>query len=563
MINSAFNTAIEFNLELSLLMITILLARWLLKRFAQLYNLYWLWLALPLAPLIAIASNQIPLQQRTAIVEQLSAFQAVTGANTEPTDILRPDYRSHSTQSSDLLNTKAYPQGSTVEFRVVLGIFWLCGIVFFGLRLLHQHLSLRRILNRSHSCLDWKPQSKFDVVGVTIPEFSPAVYGFFKPTIYFPSDLSNQLNEEQLSLVLQHEEKHIEQGHLWLNLAWDILVCLNWCNPIIYIARRHFRHDQELFCDYLVLKNQQLPSQKAYGHALISTVSATHSVSLLCSWKMFDQLEERIMNIKSNHRKMTFGLLYLAIASVLSLSSLYAIAHADQPSSETKETEVKSKKIEKKVSSISIINIDNAGDKEITIKTDGKTFRKVDDERFIEENGKRRELTKEESDQFNELLRKSESYSKAASDKKRGIFDQERVFAFSFDTDEEVDWSEIEQKIEEAHKRGRIGMDSVEVYEFDMDDIDIDFEEIEKQIEKAHRWKEVSAFSFGEARSTDKRIERALREAEESNDLKIKKARKQLEKAQKELAERRAAMEKQRKEALEKLKTLEQLSKET
>ena len=562
MINGALTTAVEFNLELSMLIITILLARWLLKRLAKLYNLYWLWLALPLAPLIAIASSQIPLQQRAAIVERLTAIQSITETDSKLKETLSLDDQSQYTISTDLINARTPSYESKEIFGSVLGLIWLLGIALASLRLLHQHLTLRRTLNRSHQVLAWKPQSKFDVVGVSLADFSPAVYGFFKPTIYFPTNLSNQLSEKQLSLILQHEEKHIEQGHLWLNLAWDLLVCMNWCNPLVYIARRHFRHDQEFFCDYLVLKNQQLPSQKAYGHALISTVSATHSVSLLCSWKMFDQLEERIMNIKSNHRKKTFGLLSLAIAGVLSLSSLYAIAYADQSSSESNDTEFKSQKLEKKTSTISIINIDNAGDKEITIKTDGKTFRIVGNERFIEENGNKRELTKQEADQLDVLLRQSEEYAKAAGDNKRGIFDNKHVFSFSFDTDEEIDWSEIENKIEQAHERGGIKTDSADFFEFDIDDIDIDFIEIEKQIEKARRWKDVSVFSLDQIRSTDKRIERALKKAEESKNLKIKKARKQLEAAQKELAERREAMEKQRKEALKKLATLEQLSKQ-
>jgi len=88
----------------------------------------------------------------------------------------------------------------------------------------------------------------------------------------------------------------------YLSELWQFSL---WFNPLMYLARRCFRHDQELYCDHLTLKHSSNIDQESYGLDLLSTVAATDSVSLLCSWQSFNQLEERIMNIRTSNSKMS------------------------------------------------------------------------------------------------------------------------------------------------------------------------------------------------------------------------------------------------------------------
>lgn len=164
----------------------------------------------------------------------------------------------------------------------MLGIVWSIVAILLVLRLVHQHLELRRKLAVMTVAIDIGCESTYPLVGIDNDEFSPAVYGFIKPKIYFPIQLQATLSDKQIERIIRHEEHHITQQHFWLNLFWDILVCAFWFNPLMYLSRQGFRHDQELFFDYLVLnKSNNHSDNQNYGYALLSTVTATHSVSLL------------------------------------------------------------------------------------------------------------------------------------------------------------------------------------------------------------------------------------------------------------------------------------------
>lgn len=412
--SNIFESVLSFNLGLSLLLASILALRWLLKKVAKVYNVYWLWVLLPLVPLLGAIATSIPEEKQVVIVEQFNTVQVILSPTISN---LAPAAFNYEFESLELVNS------SSIELLPIFAYPWLIGCLLLVFRLLQQHRSLRAQLISSKVSINTEFKNQYPIVDIDIDGFSPAVYGFFKPKIYFPKALYNQLNPDQRTLILEHEEQHIRQGHLWLNLVWDLTVCLNWFNPLLYVARYLYRHDQEVLCDSLVLKNHDEPRQQAYGHALLSTVSATQSVSLLCSWKMFDQLEERIMNIKSKHKKAKLVVLASAIVSVLSITSLYAIASAKEAISE-KETmkgfikiidiappnkEVDERlRANKVISSIGILSIDYDGEKKIVIKSNGKTFRMENGEQFAMEGNLRRDLREDELAEMQDLLERSE-----------------------------------------------------------------------------------------------------------------------------------------------------------
>ncbi len=505
----------QFNLELSLLLMLILTLRWALKRGAKIYNSYWLWLVLPLTPIAnKLASSVLPESDKTAITNQLSSMSM----------FISPDHRSallmQSLEEPSTINTLSTPDTDIILF------LWVAGVLFFLARLWGQHCRLRREMTSDDFQIDIDLQANYPVLGVQKEGFSPSVYGFFKPRIYFPTSLFKELDASQCNLILQHEEQHIRHGHLWLNLFWDILACVVWFNPLIYIARRCFRHDQELLCDYLVLKNYDEPEQRAYGHALISTVSATHSVNQLCSWKMFNHLEERIMSIKSKQPVFKKLTLTGGIFTLLALSSVYTVATADSDKNNNATTS--------QANNIKIINLDSNGRKRIKIETNGKAYLLENDQRYIITDGQRHELTQEQQNLFTDLLEKNERYTKATtSTDKGGIFDQEHVFVYSYDSDKDFDLEKIEKQIEAAHKK-------------------------RLSTEKAK-----STIVFMKDRGNiEDRISQALKRAENSDDVAINKARKTLLQTHKKLKLKRVQIEKQQKQALKKFEELNKLARQ-
>ena len=286
------------NIELSLLFVAVLIARLAMRKTAKVYNSYFLWASVPIGLII---SNIVP--RMTFLATPIGNVNLMV--------------------NSYILE----PQNAFNGWALVWPIWGTVTMLLLA-RLLHQHWHLRMELKTitAPNCLDL--ESSYPIVEIAKADFLPAVYGFLTPKIYFPVQLANELSPQQVKLIIRHEEQHIKQQHLWLNLLWDIVVCVFWFNPLAYLSRQGFRHDQELYCDYLVLNKSTQHDQQNYGHALLSTVSATHSVSLLCSWKAFNQIEERIMNIKQSttlKTKITTKLLLaICTASIVAASSVYA-----------------------------------------------------------------------------------------------------------------------------------------------------------------------------------------------------------------------------------------------
>lgn len=418
------------NVDISLLLIVILLCRFALRKTTQFHNAYLLWLSIPLALVCAKIIANLELQSNSIATTIRPITQAVYYVATQPT--------------------------ATINNTVILGIAWAIVSFILLARLIKQHHQVRQELRsiRSKQAVDLS--SSYPVIAVDDANFSPAVYGFLKPKIYFPVQLLDLLTHQQISLILRHEEQHILQKHLWLNLLWDVLACFMWFNPLIYLSRQRFRHDQELYCDYLVLHKTNKHEHRTYGHALLTTVSATHSVSLLCSWKTFNQLEERIMNIKSIQHpkgKLVLGLLGALIvftASAYSVATAHDPKAGEPPSAPVAPVAPADQKVR-------IVTNTGASDisKHIVVNKDDVQFIDEDGKRSVMENGEKREMTDAEVIEFEKLVGDMNSINLIELKNLEGpreiairkIIENGVIKDFNIDTDFDIDTEEIERAL--------------------------------------------------------------------------------------------------------------------
>jgi len=120
----------------------------------------------------------------------------------------------------------------------MFGLIVAALVVLLLMRLASQHRGLRQELKRVDSGRHAQISSSFPVIGVIKEGFSPAVYGFFKPKIYFPLELKSSLSESQIELIIQHEEQHIKQGHLLICMIDVVMVMLSFqpCLPHTRLA---------------------------------------------------------------------------------------------------------------------------------------------------------------------------------------------------------------------------------------------------------------------------------------------------------------------------------------
>jgi beta-lactamase regulating signal transducer with metallopeptidase domain len=110
----------------------------------------------------------------------------------------------------------------------------------------------------------------------------PAIVGVLTPKLVTPADFGHRYTPEERRLVRAHERAHMDREDARYNALVLALQCLNWFNPLIHIAARAMRFDQELACDATVI--HRLPTdRRRYAEALLRSHAEAAPV-LGCSW---------------------------------------------------------------------------------------------------------------------------------------------------------------------------------------------------------------------------------------------------------------------------------------
>src|SRR6185503_20979525 len=97
-----------------------------------------------------------------------------------------------------------------------------------------------------------------------------AVVGALDPHVVVPSDFEARFDAEERVLVLAHEWAHLRRQDARVNALVALLQCAFWFNPLVHLAARAIRMDQELACDAAVIA--QFPeARRRYAEAMLKT----------------------------------------------------------------------------------------------------------------------------------------------------------------------------------------------------------------------------------------------------------------------------------------------------
>jgi beta-lactamase regulating signal transducer with metallopeptidase domain len=170
----------------------------------------------------------------------------------------------------------------------------------------------------------WRAHARFS------PADGPALVGLLRPTIVLPADFTQRYSDQEQGLILAHERAHARRRDPLHNALCALLQCLFWFHPLMHLAARRFRQDQELACDAAVLR--QHPGQRrSYAEALLKTQLATQATPIYCQWQSIHPLKERIMTLQQTAPRSTrrlFGRLAVALLVATSAWGAYASAAA-------------------------------------------------------------------------------------------------------------------------------------------------------------------------------------------------------------------------------------------
>ncbi len=158
-------------------------------------------------------------------------------------------------------------------------LFWVCGILVLGIRMLAGQLQLLQLRSWGQVNLGTPWQACLKGIGqqlgiknsVHLAEShlvkEPITFGFFKPIILFPIGLVNALQQQEVEAILWHELAHIKRHDYLFNLTQSLLETLFFYHPMLWLLSREIREVREECCDDLVLKQGVTPM--VYAESLL------------------------------------------------------------------------------------------------------------------------------------------------------------------------------------------------------------------------------------------------------------------------------------------------------
>jgi beta-lactamase regulating signal transducer with metallopeptidase domain len=137
-----------------------------------------------------------------------------------------------------------------------LSALWLAGCAAMLLRLAMRIGDERR----AHRAIARTRVPDFQVEGVPVhytPSPSgPSVEGMVRSHIQLPRGIGQLLSENELAAVLLHEVTHAKRRDNLLRLTHEIVLCILWFHPLLWLSRQRLALYRELSCDESVLRRR-------------------------------------------------------------------------------------------------------------------------------------------------------------------------------------------------------------------------------------------------------------------------------------------------------------------
>ncbi len=178
---------------------------------------------------------------------------------------------------------------------------------------------------------------------------SPMLIGFFRPRIILPV---GEWEDKELSYIFVHELIHYKQRDMFYKWLIQIVVCVHWFNPFVYLLEKEVNKSCELSCDEKVISVLDDTARREYGDILISFLKSNNlyksSLASVTLTEGAEQLKERlgaIMNFKSKTKtiRVLTVILTLFILSGAVLIGGYSVSAATD-SKETSKSSIPEKK---------------------------------------------------------------------------------------------------------------------------------------------------------------------------------------------------------------------------
>ena len=147
---------------------------------------------------------------------------------------------------------------------------------------------------------------------------SPMLIGFFRPRIILPV---GEWEDKELSYIFVHELIHYKQRDMFYKWLIQIVVCVHWFNPFVYLLEKEVNKSCELSCDEKVISVLDDTARREYGDILISFLKSNNlyksSLASVTLTEGAEQLKERLGAIMKFRKKSKVITAITAIFTVI------------------------------------------------------------------------------------------------------------------------------------------------------------------------------------------------------------------------------------------------------
>ena len=288
-LSQIFLTFLYKNMTVSVVIIAVLLARFLLRKMPKKYS-YILWsivgirmiFDLPFATNISVFNLFRGFAKHTSTVETMLAGSHRTNLQGS-TDLLNKTdttgaaaaHASRSTAVEAMTHTLTTSQ----TVLGILGLLWLIVVALFVAYGIYSYVKCRLLVRTAVIARDITPDSHKKKNNVSVWECdripSPFVLGIIRSRIYIPFRMPKQ----EQAYILAHEECHIRRlDPLWKLIAF-LLLAVYWWNPLVWIAFFYMVRDMEMSCDEAVIEQFGNEIKQGYSNSLLSFAMERHPYS--------------------------------------------------------------------------------------------------------------------------------------------------------------------------------------------------------------------------------------------------------------------------------------------
>ena len=288
-LSQIFLTFLYKNMTVSVVIIAVLLARFLLRKMPKKYS-YILWsivgirmiFDLPFATNISVFNLFRGFAKHTSTVETMLAGSHRTNLQGS-TDLLNKTdttgaAAAHASRST-VVEAMTHTLTTSQMVLGILGLLWLIVVALFVTYGIYSYVKCRLLVRTAVIARDITPDSHKKKNNVSVWECdripSPFVLGIIRSRIYIPFRMPKQ----EQAYILAHEECHIRRlDPLWKLIAF-LLLAVYWWNPLVWIAFLYMVRDMEMSCDEAVIEQFGNEIKQGYSNSLLSFAMERHPYS--------------------------------------------------------------------------------------------------------------------------------------------------------------------------------------------------------------------------------------------------------------------------------------------